>query len=181
MGPPPGQPRLPGDDRPARSRYPDGGLLGRQDGRDPGAGEEIAAAWDGEADLVELARGVTAAVAARLTGIPAETARPLLAEAARASARQGPDMFSREPPEVTRYLASWMDAAGPGAPGLAGLVIAARDAGCLGERDAQAALFGALAASWETTSTATAKMLLHLAASAMPAGAGRCPAPGGGP
>ena len=133
---------------------------------------EIAFAWCGEADLVELARGVTTAVTARLTGIPAEAAGPLLAEVARASARQGPDMFDREPPEVTGYLARWMDEAGPSAPGLAGPVIAARDAGALGERDAQAALFGALAASWETTSTATAKMLLHLAAAGTPAGSG---------
>src|SRR5260370_1101024 len=59
--------------------------------------------------------------------------------------------------------AARMDRVGPTAPGLAGAVIAARDAGRLSERDAQAVLFGALAASWETTSTATTLMLLYLA------------------
>jgi len=123
----------------------------------------IAAGWDGEADIVNLARRVTSRIAAGLTGIPQADAVPLIAEVLRSSARPAGTMFDREPAEVTGYLAAWMDRAGPDAPGLAGAVITARDAGLLTGRDAQAMLFGALAASWETTSTATALMLLYLA------------------
>lgn len=130
------------------------------------AAREIAAGWDGEADVVAMARSVTSRVAAGLTGIPETEAGPLIAEVLRSSARPAQTMFDREPDKVTGYLAAWMDrAAGtwPAAPGLAGAVIAARDAGRLSERDAQAVLFGALAASWETTSTSIALMLLYLA------------------
>jgi cytochrome P450 len=127
------------------------------------AAQEIAAGWDGHADIVGLARGVTSRVAAGLTGIPEADAGPLIAEVLRASARPAETMFDREPDEVNGYLAEWMGRTGPGAIGLAGAVISARDAGWLSQRDAQAVLFGALAASWETTSTATALMLLYLA------------------
>jgi len=127
------------------------------------AAREVAAGWDAKADVVALARGVTSRIAAGLTGIPEADARPLIAEVLRSSARPAETMFDREPDETAGYLAEWMDRAGPGAAGLAGAVIAARDAGRLAQRDAEAMLFGALAASWETTSTATALMLLYLA------------------
>jgi cytochrome P450 len=127
------------------------------------AARELAADWDGQADVVGLARGVTSRIAAGLTGIPQADAGPLIAEVLRASAQPSETMFDREPDGVAGYLAAWMDRSGPDAPGLAGAVIAARGAGRLSERDAQAMLFGALAASWETTSTATTLMLLYLA------------------
>ena len=130
------------------------------------AARELATDWDAEADVVDLARGVTSRIAAGLTGIPQADSGPLIAEVLRASAQPAETMFDREPDEVAGHLAAWMDRGGPTAPGLAGAVIAARDAGRLSERDAQAVLFGALAASWETTSTATTLMLLYLAEAA---------------
>lgn len=126
------------------------------------AAMEYASGWDGEADVTALARGVTSRIAAGLTGIPEADAGPLIAEVLRSSAQPAQAMFDREPDEVAGYLAAWMDRAGPAAPGLAGAVIAAREEGRLSERDAQAVLFGSLAASWETTSTATALMLLYI-------------------
>lgn len=127
------------------------------------AAMEYTAGWDGKADVVTMARGVTSRIAAGLTGIPEADIGPLIAEVIRTSRRPPQTMFDREPEDVRGYLATWMDWAGPAAPGLAGAVINARDTGRLTDRDAQAVLFGSLAASWETTATSVSLMLLYLA------------------